>query len=151
MSPAIEQMLLSSRTKPTVQQKHISFALEYMQDYDVIRAYKATCAVNGDDLADEDARAAGSRLLKSILVQKIIDEETCKIIAEKRLDKSVIIDRLQRVYFEAMRSKDYGAANSALDKLMKHMGMFETHNKKKRYSADEIGAIKQKLEEHMVS
>ena len=153
MSSAVEKMLLANRIhveKTNVVRKHELFALEYMSDYDIIRAYKHVYDENGnmDDLV---AQKAGSRLLRSVVVQRVIDREECAYIAKKQLDKEMVVLQIQRVYSAAMRDRDYAAANGALDKLMKHLGLYDKHQKQKRYSADELVGIRRKLEENGVS
>lgn len=142
-TPVTTMLLRNKETRFTPQLKHRDFAYEYLIDYDIIRAYRTV--YTEESLDDASCLKSGSRLLRSPLVQRIIDEETCKIIAEKKLDKSLIIDRLQRVYLEAMKDRDYASANSALDKLMKHYGLYDKHQKQRRYSSEELVAIKQKL------
>jgi hypothetical protein len=97
-------------------------------------------------MKDDVAHKAASRLLRSVVVQRVIDEEECKYIAKKRLEKDMVVLQLQRVYTKAMADRDYASANSALDKLMKHFGMFDKHNKQKKYGPDEVAAIRSKLE-----
>jgi hypothetical protein len=50
-----------------------------------------------------------------------------------------------------MRDRDYHSAKGALDLLMKHYGMYSKHNQQKKYSPDDIAAIRLKLEANGVS
>lgn len=145
MDTAVTTMLLRNGTKAASERKHETFAIEYMTDYDMIRAYKAVYDTEGvmDDMA---AHKSAARLLNSVLVQSVIDRETCKYIADKHEEKEAIVHKLKRVYLEAMRYKDYSSANSALDKLMKHFGLYAVHNKQRKYGPEDIAAIRQKLE-----
>lgn len=115
-----------------------------MDDFDVVRAYKKVYDEDGT-MEDIVAHKAGCRLLKSVVVQKVMDDYDCKYLATKQADKERTLARLDRIFVCAMRDRDYAAANSAIDKLMKHLGMYDKHQKQKRYSADELVGIRQKL------
>lgn len=153
MSTKIEQLLIKNASLRyfTAAQRHKEFAYEYLVDRDIGRAYLATVAKNENNVDEHQARKMGSRLLLTPLVQQIIDEETCKFIITKREEKEEVIKRLKRVYLQAMGDRDYPSAVSALDKLMKHYGMYEQHNKQKRYSPDDVAAIRAKLEAQGIS
>lgn len=144
MNSAVVEMMLRNSNKNNTTKKHEAFAMEYMVDYDVVRSYKA--AYNDDDMEDNVARAAGSRLLRSVIVQKIIDQEECKYIAQKRQEKEDVVLQAQRMYYTAMRDRDYASAKGALDMLFKHYGLYNKHNKQKKYSPDDLATIRQKLE-----
>lgn len=150
MSPAVEKMLLGNRPQIPTQKKHEQFAISYMVDFDLVRAYKEVYDEDGD-MEDIVAHKAASRLLKSVVVQRVMDDQTCKYISEKRLEKDQIILKLQRVYYDAMMDRDYASALSALDKLAKHYGLYAVHNRQKKYSPEDVQAIKRKLEENGVS
>lgn len=147
MSLSVEKMLLGNRPQIPTQKKHEKFAISYMTDFDLVRAYKEVYDEDGK-MEDIVAHKAAARLLKSVVVQRVMDDETCKYISQKRLEKDQVILKLQRIYYDAMRDRDYTSALGALDKLMKHFGMFQEHNKQKRYGVEEITAIRRKLEEN---
>lgn len=149
---SVEQMLLANRQteKRNVEKKHERFAISYMVDFDIIRAYKEVYDEDGD-MDDTIARTAGSRLLRSVIVQRIIDREECNYIAKRRLEKETVILQIQRMYTNAMRDRDYASAKGALDMLCKHLGLYAVHNRQKKYSPEDVQAIKRKLEENGVS
>lgn len=143
-------MLLNNQNKSNTTKKHERFALEYMVDYDIIRAYKVVYDEDGT-LDDVSARTAAGKLLRSIVVQTVIDREECRVIGERRLEKDMLILQVQRMYSNAMRDRDYGNAGKALDMLAKHFGFYQKHNAQKKYSPEDIKAIRNKLESHGVS
>jgi hypothetical protein len=59
-----------------------------------------------------------------------------------------VVTNFRNLYLEALAAKDYSAAARCLENLGKHAGIFREHNKQKRYSEEEIAAIKVKLEEN---
>lgn len=150
MENSIEQMLLKNRIQFPTQKKHEAFAIEFMTDYDMVRAYKKVYDENGD-MDDLVAQKAAGRLLRSVVVQEVIDRETCNYIATKRVEKDDIVKRMHRLYLESMKDRDYASAKGALDMLAKHYGLYQAHNKQKRYSADELIGLRQKLEAHGVT
>lgn len=130
--------------------KYEAFVLDYMTDYDHVRAYIAILA-RDPNMEYKVAYKCAAKVLKMPLIQAIINRQTCKFIEGKEDEKREIVTSLKRVYLEAIADKDYIAATGALDKLMKHYNLYEKHQKSKRYSADELVGIRRKLEEQGVS
>lgn len=151
MSFAVEQMLLTNKASDrNTAKKHELFAIEYMVDFDIIRAYKKVYDEDGT-MDDIGAQKSGSRLLRSVVVQEVIDSHTCKYIATRQKDKDNVVLQMKRLYFESMRDKDYASAKGALDMLAKHYGLYHAHNRQKKYSPEDVVALRQKLEANGLS
>lgn len=146
----VEEILLRGRVQVSTVKKHERFAMEYLVDFDMIRAYKSVYDEDGD-MEDIVAQKCANRLLRSVTVMKFIDEQECKFIGNKQLEKERVLQQLQRIYFHAMKDRDYAAANASIEKMMKHLGLYNEHQKQRRYSADELVGIRQKLEAYGIS
>jgi hypothetical protein len=147
----IKMLLANNNSRASGRVRHERFVAEYLLDFDMVRAYKIVYCPNEDPKDEKQLTRAASKIFNSIPVQQILDREACATLAESRLERGEIVDRLHRVYLEAMRDRDYSSALSALDKLMKYYGMYVEHNKQKKYSAEDVAAIRAKLEAHGVS
>ncbi len=90
------------------------------------------------------------RLLADFRIKSLIDEIRTKIAAAHGMDKTGIMNRLKSVYMAAYADGDWGAAVAALDKLGKIFGIYEVDNKQKRYSVEDVEAIRARLAENGV-
>jgi phage terminase small subunit len=95
----------------------------------------------------ESASATVSRLLSNVKVKGLLDDIRAKVAAEHGMDRDGVMNRLKVVYLAAFEAKDYSGAVSALRELGKIFGCYEVHQQQKRYSPEEVAAIKLRLEE----
>lgn len=134
---------LSPRLNTTVNDRQERFALEYCKDFDRLRAYRAA---GYKAKSDEAGHVEACRLLKNPKVWAIVLEQKAKIAESMGMTAQKNLLHFQVVYYEAMKAGDYSAAVAALDKIAKHYGLYEKHQKQKNYSREDVEKMKAELE-----
>jgi phage terminase small subunit len=134
--------------KRSLNDRQERFALEYVKDFDRLRAYRdAGYVAKNDQVAATEA----CRLLRNPHVYAVILKEKAKIANKLGWDADKTLIYMELVFMEAMKERDYSGAISALDKLAKHYGLYEKHNTQRKYTQDDVEKLREKLEQHGVS
>ncbi len=121
------------------------FALEYVIDYDRNRAVRAagyTCET------DADCASMACKLLKNPKVNAIVLQAKAKVAERMGLNAERTVQYLLVVFMEAMKANDFGSAVSALRELGKHHGIYDAHNKQKKYTREDADRLKRELEQN---
>jgi phage terminase small subunit len=122
--------------------KQERFAMEYVKDFDRERAYK-DAGYSSDKMTTIAVECC--RLLKNPRVQVVIIREKARMAERIGLDAEGVVRNFMAVYMEAYKCRDWGSAISALKELAKHYGIYEVHNKQKKYSPADIEKLKEEL------
>lgn len=131
------------RPKQTASDKQERFAKVYFETLDKLRAAKEA----GYEFASDDiGHVVASRLLRTPTVQVILDRLRTQACDKASINGATVITRLFAVYLAAMDEKDFSAAVSALDKIGKHLGIYERHNAQKKYSQEDVERLRGELE-----
>lgn len=100
---------------------------------------------------DQSFYSQVSKLLKHPKIVVYVDEVRARIAAEHGMTRDGVMNRFKSIYLAAVEDRDWPSAVAALREMGKIFGVYEVHQKQKRYSADEIAAVKKRLEENGVS
>ena len=122
------------------------FVLEYMTDYNRVRAYYAA---GYTATSDENAASEACRLLKNPKVQAFVLNQKAIIAGRLGMKAERLALYFQVVYMEAMKVGDHASAVAALDRIAKHLGWYAADNKQKngeRMSEAERTKLKAELE-----
>jgi phage terminase small subunit len=132
------------RINTTANDRQELFALEYVKDYDKIRAIKAA---GYSVTTEESARDAACRLLRNPTVREIINREKVKVSERVGITAAGVVARFYAAYLDADARGDLPSAISALREIGKHLGIYEKHNVQKKYSQEDVEKLKLELEQ----
>lgn len=130
------------RRKTSLNVRQERFALEYLVDFDPGAAY-LRAGYGAKDA--ETAASAGRRLLRNVRVRDLIDRENLKVLDRAGVTAEATVLRLHLCYLEAMRTGQLAVAVSALKELGKHFGIFQKHQRAKRYTQDDVERLRAEL------
>lgn len=144
--PKILKLRKDSRSlghdKPVTDQQE-RFALEYLKDFDRLRAlaaagYKVTNV--------KSAQATASYLLNLPNVRTLVSRKKMELAEQMGMDAANTLGYMKAVFVDAFSVGDYSGAIRALTEIGRVYGIYEADNTQRRKSPEDIARMKAQLE-----
>lgn len=140
----LPKVVVTMRRHCDLTPRKMAFVVEYLRDYDLLRAFKAA----GYKTKGKNQRSMAYRLMRDPRIMHMINDEQLKIMQATGIDRENTVQRMHLQYLEARRDGDHGNAIKALVEIGKVLGIYEAHNRQKsNYSPADIERMKKELKE----